>query len=73
MKMAGPAPYLENQVLGVPISPSNICARHLTWKVGGIITGVGEPAVIVFNSDGAVGDGLAPSTWNPTTCLAGAC
>ncbi len=36
------------------------------------MTGVGDPAVTAFCSNpGPGGDGDAPSTWNPSTCLTG--
>lgn len=51
-----------------PLFPEPRC----TWKVGGIITGVGEPDVIPDSRDGCcAGEGDAPSTWKPTTCIAG--
>jgi hypothetical protein len=44
-----------------------------TWNVGGMMTGVGEPATGFLSPrrEGGTGDGDIPSTWNPTTCMTG--
>lgn len=47
------------------------CRRGPTWKMGGMITGLGEedtslPAASVRVE--GLGEGEAPSTWKPTTC-----
>lgn len=44
-----------------------------TWKTG-IITGTGDPDVILLRScscRSAHGSGLCPSTWKPRICTAG--
>lgn len=52
-------------------------AGQVTWKEGGMMTGLGEPEVVVACCESAsrvlwgAGDWGRPSTWNPTTFLAG--
>ena len=62
--MSATAPSACDQLAG---------GRARTWKVGGMMTGVGEPATGFLSprSEGGTGDGLMPSTWKPTTCVMG--